>query len=461
MKWVDLLLLFFAGLMGRFSLAPVEIPILLIAFCCARLLIVALGRDIPILEVTAIVYCLQLLIGPLCSYYSPPEFYRYRMVVSSEDYFRFAIPAVVAYLLPIVWVRHQLPMLTEVMSFTAGRRVFQAGVMIMLAGVVFTILGRYAPPSLSFAFFLGGELKFVGALYCYFCRHHQRRWMLTGVLGVSIFFALAQGMFHQLIIWGAILVSLVLARELKRRSLILNTMLLTGGFCALVVLQSFKAEYRLKLEQESGSGSGILVALQHAAQSVTLTFDGVAEVMRVRLNQGWIVTSVMLHVPAEEPFANGETFRAAAIDSLVPRFLFPNKTTAGGREKFRRFTGLEISDNTSMGIGTIGEAYANFGVDGGIAAMMGYGAVFSGAYYLLATRGRGHVLFLLWLPVIFSQAIKSETELAVVLNHLVKAGLFVSVAYGLSHQMLFGQLRAPIDVLPRARSAGFRRSGVS
>ncbi len=166
MKWADLLLLYFAGLMGRISLAPVEIPILLIAICSARLLVVALGRDIPILEVTAVVYCLQLLIGPQCSYYSPPEFYRYKMVVSSEDYFRFAIPAVAAYLLPIVWVRHQLPMLAEVMSFSAGRKVFQAGIMIMLAGVVFTILGRYAPPSLAFDFFLRGELKFVVALYC-------------------------------------------------------------------------------------------------------------------------------------------------------------------------------------------------------------------------------------------------------------------------------------------------------
>lgn len=457
MKWLDLFILSVAGMLGRFNLAPAEVPILLTGFCCLRLLIIALGRDIPILEVTAIVYWLQLLAGPLCSYYSPPSFDRYVMAVPANEYFRFAVPAVVAYLIPLVWVRGRLPFQAEVMSFSAGRAVFKAGVIIMLIGIGFTILGRYVPPSLAFACFLGGELKFVGALYCYFCRHQQRRWMLAGVLGATIFFALAEGMFHQLVIWGAILTSLILARELKQKSLMLNGILVVGGFCALVVLQSFKVDYREQLMGNSGSSEGIWAAIRGTAGRVTLSGDAIAEVMRVRLNQGWIVTNVMVQVPREEPFANGETFRVAAIDSLLPRLLFPDKTVAGGREKFRRFTGLEISDTTSMGIGTIGEAYANFGVDGGVVSMLGFGALFGGMYYLLATRGRHHVLFQLWLPVIFSQAIKSETELAVVLNHLVKAGVFVSIAYLLLHKLLLRPGRSPVKVFANPAPTGSRR----
>ena len=38
---------------------------------------------------------------------------------------------------------------------------------------------------------------------------------------------------------------------------------------------------------------------------------------------------------------------------------------AGGRENFRKFTGLNISDGTSMGISIAGEGYANFGWAGG------------------------------------------------------------------------------------------------
>ncbi|MFN9036730.1 MAG: hypothetical protein ACK5YO_10575, partial [Planctomyces sp.] len=101
----------------------------------------------------------------------------------------------------------------------------------------------------------------------------------------------------------------------------------------------------------------------------------------------------------------------------------PDKKTAGGRENFRRFTGLEIADSTSMGISPLGEAYANFGSMGGIVLMAGFGGLFAASYAVAMRFTVTRPSFFFWMPVIFYQAIKAETEFAVVLNQLTKGAI--------------------------------------
>ena len=92
-----------------------------------------------------------------------------------------------------------------------------------------------------------------------------------------------------------------------------------------------------------------------------------------RINQGWIVARIMRYTPNYEPFAGGETIITGIRASLIPRFLDPDKPKAGGRENFTRFTGKLISDNTSMGLSPLGEAYANFGINGGSCLDINFG----------------------------------------------------------------------------------------
>ncbi|MEO2034811.1 MAG: hypothetical protein ABGZ35_22245 [Planctomycetaceae bacterium] len=445
MKWTVLFLVGI-GLMGRFSIGPPEIPVFAVSLYAVSRLIQVLGRDIPILESTSVIYCLQLLIGPVISYWSPPQFARYQMAIDAEVYFAYVIPAVCVYLIPIAIARDRLPYLTQVMGFQAGRRVFTAGLVICLIGFSASLVENYVPASLRFLAFLVGELKYVGALYCYFCRHGQRRWVLATVMILTVVSSLANAMFHQLILWGLITLSLVIYRESRRNTRGLRIGLVCLGFFALITLQSYKDEYRDAIRMNPSAG--IVENLGTAVAMGTFEGDTALEVIAVRLNQGWIVSNVLKHVPAREPFAGGDTLLEAMRDSLLPRVLFDKAARGGGRENFRRFTGLQISSNTSMGISPVGETYANLGVDGGIAAMFGYGIIFSGFYYFLTTRRNLGVLFLLWIPAVFSQALKSETELTVVLNHLVKAGVFCWFTYVVIHQILFGRLQVPMEQRP-------------
>ena len=137
----------------------------------------------------------------------------------------------------------------------------------------------------------------------------------------------------------------------------------------------------------------------------------------------------MQYVPRYEPYAEGETISTAIYASIVPRVLDKEKSTAGGRTNFRRFAGLNISDTTSMCIGILGEAYANYGVNGGILMMLVLGCFLNKALAWFINLGKFNGYFLLCLPLIFLQVVKSETELVVVLNHLSKACLVVWLFY--------------------------------
>ena len=57
------------------------------------------------------------------------------------------------------------------------------------------------------------------------------------------------------------------------------------------------------------------------------------------------------------------------------------------------------------------------------------GGILNKAFACFVNLGKFNGYFLLCLPLVFLQVIKSETELIVVVNHLVKSILVVSVQY--------------------------------
>jgi hypothetical protein len=199
----------------------------------------------------------------------------------------------------------------------------------------------------------------------------------------------------------------------------------------LIALQTVKGIYR---NQVWSGYSGNKVELFYTLIVNTYFSDegndayGVSGVDNVvRLNQGWIISSIMDNVPESQDFFNGQTIIEAIRSSIVPRFLDPDKTQAGGRENFRKFTGLPINEGTSMGISIIGEGYGNFGVLGGIIFMGFWGLFITWIWNRIMKKSFQNILFVAFIPLIFLQVVKAETELVVVLNHLIKTLIFVLI----------------------------------
>ena len=393
-----------------------------------------IDHAITMLELAALIMVMQCIIGPLLMYHSDFNHYRYMMYVNSNTYFQFVIPAVATFIMalfyPIKGLRHLS------LDISKGKNLQTLGFYLLGIGVLGS-LGTFVP-GMQFFFYLVAQFKYVGAICLFICGHRYKWLVLTCVLLSSYASSAEQGMFGELFFWGCFIVTFILLHF--RRSHALKISLFTGGTLVLLTLQGVKGEYREAIDEGRDTSLASLLSETFWSLGSVYENDDFRHVALTRLNQGWIISKTMRHVPEEEPFANGSTIKDAVYSSLVPRFLDNNKTKSGGRESFLRYTGLYIMSDTTMCIGLLGEAYVNYGVKGGIVVMIILGVFFNRIFALFIGLGKYNSYFILCLPLIFLQAVKPETDFVTVVNHLTKASLIVFMVY-LALPKLLGSLK--------------------
>ncbi len=427
------------GVLGYFQAISNPPLVAVVAIVAFGELVRRIDTGIPILQITAIIAVLQWLIGPTLYFMTGLTTGRYYMYVSEAEYFTFAIPGTAAFCIGLYLFGstiHQKLVLEEL----DRRYFFDFGVLLNIVAFAATLVAERAPGGLAFFFHLCSQLKYVGAIY-FLLSGHRYRYVLAAASCMTLFTSsAAAGRFHDLIIWMTLISTYWFAQF---RFTLQYKLALIGAAALLVfIIQVIKQDYREKLSRGIPTSVPDEMWLIISGQRNLIEND-ILSLAAVRLNQGWIISAVMKNVPENEPFADGETIADAFESSLMPRFLSPDKKMAGGRENFRRFTGLPIGENTSMGISPLGEAYANFDVEGGIVFMLVYGLFFSGFFRMVASSTAKNPDFIFWIPLVFYQGIKAETEIVVVLNQLVK-GLIV--AYGgyfglteIAYPMVFGR----------------------
>lgn len=389
-----------------------------------------LDKGVPLLQLTCLIATLQWLVGPMLSYNYPISVARYTMYVPEEQYFSFALPATaffVAVMLATGASVHQQAMLAGVNR----RQFFSIGIVLnVVANAAGILAARSGESGLGFFFHLLSQLRYVGALYFLFSPNPLR--LIFAAISCTQLFvsSLGTGMFHDLILWLAILFSYWFAQ--RKWPFFVKTLVLLLASAALFSIQAVKAEYRHNIRR--GTPQSLLTLMYEYVVPTGRAWDNdVMSITITRLNQGWIISAILKNVPELEPFAAGETVKDAVLASVLPRFIWSDKKTAGGRENFRRFTGLEIADSTSMGISPLGEAYANYGNGGGIVFMVAFGAAFAATFYGTLRYCIKHPTFFFWMPLIFYQAMKAETELLVVMNQVIKGAIVAFAGHYLTH----------------------------
>ncbi len=410
------------GLIGYYQMLPNYWLAIAMLACIVRRIYFRIDHALIILEIAGLIAILQCIIGPLLMYRSSFVHHRYFMYVDAHTYFSFAIPGIAAFVAVLC-----LPVAGNA---NAGLQIRDSKQMDRLGWFLFAIalagtVGSYI--GLGFFGYLLAQFKYVAAI-CLFMSNNRFRWpVLLAVLFSGYLNAAQHAMFHELLIWGTFVGSFVFLD--KKRSHALKITVFASALIAILTIQGVKAEYREALaDGKSPNLMDSLLDVLWSLESVYANQD-FQQVAIARLNQGWIVSRVMQHVPDYEPYAEGETISTAIAASFTPRFLNSEKEGAGGRANFTRFTGLQLHGATTMCIGTLGEAYANFGKDGGILVMLILGGILNKAFACFVNLGKFNGYFLLCLPLVFLQVIKSETELIVVVNHLVKSIVVVSLLY--------------------------------
>ncbi|MBL8868973.1 MAG: hypothetical protein JNK90_04215 [Planctomycetaceae bacterium] len=420
-----LILLVTLGLLGWAQVIP---NVWLVPLATILVIIEFLERidcGLPLIQMTALIAVLQWILGPLLVYQSEHPFGRYRMYVEEQTYFQFAIPATLFYAVAMLAIGRVLQQRALMQSVDRTHFV-KIGCSLMLVGVIATIAAPRFSGSYQFLFFMLSQAMYVGSVYFLMSKHEWRLLLALAPLSFLLIASLNSGRFHDLLIWSAVLFCYWFA---QRKFFFLTKVAIFASILLLVFgIQSVKNHYRTALKR--GDTPSLVSLMRDHLQPGGLAWEeGAVSNAMVRLNQGWIVSAVMNHVPQGEPFAQGETVKDAFVSALLPRFIAPDKKGATGRENFRRFTGLEIGESTTMAISPLGEVYANFGVAGGILALTIYGVIFSSIYAFFVSLLPRFPTFYFWLPFIFYQSIKAETEFVVTVNQLAKGTIVALVLY--------------------------------
>jgi len=414
-----LILMVLLGFIGWTQSLPNQVTVTAILCIIAFEFQRRLDQGVPLLQLTSLIAVLQWLVGPALNYTSKYSFGRYSMYVSETEYFAFAIPATAFFVAIMLATGSSLRQNNLLLAVDRSRFV-QIGFILNIIGIAATVFGNRFGGSMAFLFFLMSQLRYVGALY-FICSSHRLRLIFVALSFLQLVsISLGAGVFHDLLLWLAIIFCYWFA--MKKWNIVTKALLLTLACICLFSVQVVKEEYRERIRNGESPSMTVLI-VEYMTLGGNAWQNDTLSLAITRLNQGWIISAIMDNVPENEPFASGETIKVAVLSSIAPRILWEDKKRAGGQENFRRFTGLEIGRQTSMAISPLGEAYANFAEIGGILFMVLFGASFALFYHGTLKYAARYPTFIFWIPLIFYQAIKAETEMSVIINQLTKGSV--------------------------------------
>ncbi len=395
-----------------------------------------MGKRVEIRDVIVLMATLQWILGPVMAYHIFEEHPLFYMAVDEKQYMNFVVPACYALVIGLYLPLSSNRIVGEI-QFDRIRDFVKdqpkLAYILIGMGLFFSAIRKFMPGSLEFFFFLLGNMQFVGLFLLMLTPKAKFKWLLFGiVMSLLLSNAMLQGMFHQLLLW-LIFLFLIMAL-IFRFSILTKSLFFLVGIILVTLIQSIKDDYReetwYKTELTNSKENIFRDVFMDRINNPSAIFEGeMMNNMNTRLNQGWIIARILNHVPGNEPFAEGETVKKAVEASLLPRILIPNKVMAGGKENFERFTGTYINDKTSMDLSIAGEAYANFGTSGGILFMFIIGIFYNLVLIRILKISIKHPVLILWIPLLFFQVIKAETDFSTVLNHLIKSAIVVTLVF--------------------------------
>ena len=422
---------FFAAILtlslGAYWLAAVGIGAF--AYYLTRLVAEA-GVDLPIESFILVIASMQWILGPVLTYAGLSNHFKYYMHVPVEEYMALAVPGVIALSLGLYSFRNnkRIALVNYYSSETRQivSRTEYLPYYLIAIGFIFSFLQSWFPPALAFPVHILSNIKFIGLIYLIFSDQQKNKGLVLSVaFGLTFLSSLKGAMFHDLLLWSAFIG--MYAAYIFRPSNAQKFMAVVFGIAFIFVLQAVKDEYRTSLKEQGGAQrvEQFMESVNNRIATDDLDQSDNVERLVVRINQGWIISRIMKIVPAYVPHASGETVVTALKASILPRFLFPDKPKAGGRENYEKYTGYDLQSSTSMGISLLGEAYINFGLVGAWVFMFIFGFISSYVirqFFLLAAQ---YPTIWLWFPLILLHFVKAETELLVQLNFLVKSIIMV------------------------------------
>jgi hypothetical protein len=393
------------------------------------LLFFSVGSIIPIRYLAGTFMSIQMLLGPVIAYNGADAFQRieYQMKIPEMEYFMYAIPAVSLFILGLHVTAGKLK--GEILDRAEIARFIDRSGNLPYIFIIVGFLSSYIPVGgggLAFILYLISGFKFIGLFMLLLGTRELKTWVMVLVFGSILVSTLRGAMFHDFLTW-LIMLGAVLAIKYKP-SITFKTVGALSFILLAVIIQQVKGDYRQAAYSGADGGAG-LETFQDIVEkkgSNNSLFSGVSLARSsIRINQGFILTNIMVTVPAKVPFENGKELLQILEAAFLPRIIAPDKLNAGDRTIFTKYSGLFLRKGTSMGLGSMGDAYVNFGVFGGCIFMFFLGLSFSEVLNGFFKFSKYYPFLLLFTPLVFYYPIRPDCELQTSFGHLVKSSMLI------------------------------------
>lgn len=406
---------------------------LAVSFHQFMLLFLSMGSVIPIRYLAGSFMCLQMLLGPLIAYNGANDYITnpvYLMKIPEADYFLYVLPAVICFILGLHSyagkLKGEVLNLKKISEFSD--RSGNIPYVFVIIGFLSSYMADFFGAELRFVFYLLSGFKFIGVFIMILGSKKLKPWILILVFGSIAISSLQQAMFHDLLTW---LIMLGAVLSIKYKPSIIAKLGVTFAFiCFAIIIQQVKGSYREAAWEGKGGGAGWdsfeeTVSVKNEEDGL-FSMEALAK-SNIRINQGFIITNIMSHIPAYEPFSHGKELLQILESAFLPRIIAPNKLNAGDRMIFMKYSGMTIRKGTSMGLSSVGDGYINFGKIGGCIFMFCWGLLFCLVLNGFEKFSKVFPFILLFTPLVFYYPIRPDCELQTSMGHLVKSCFLIYI----------------------------------
>lgn len=393
------------------------------------LLFNSIGHVIPVRYLLGSFMCIQFFIGATFAYngLDDYQYFMYVMKVPEAQYFSYVIPAVLLFIFGLHFNAGKLKgeIFDEKRIFLFVQKFPRLPYLFIGIGFSASIISVFFGSELAFVFYLIGSFKFIGLFLLILGTKQLKLLPMLLVIGSIVSSSLGSGMFHDLLTWVIFTASIF---GIKYKYSLKTKLLGLATFIIIVaIIQVMKGSYRQVIgaaSSEAGLEAFSKLAEKENKDLGLLSFERLAP-SNVRINQGFIITNIMLVVPERVPYENGAEMLQIFEAAILPRFLAPNKLRAGDKKIFTKYTNIGLTEGTSMGLSSLGDAYVNWGAFGGCIFMLFLGLLYNYILSLFYKESRNYPILILFTAMVFYYPIRPDCELQTILGHLFKSCMLI------------------------------------
>jgi len=384
-------------------------------------IIVESTRVFAFREWALFLYAVNYLFSPAITYQLDQALLTYPMKIGAADYFAVAIPGFMCLYFGMYFFKTRIFDLKIDKAKRDAKNNESLLINFVLIGVILRLTGSVFPSELAFFVYLVSSIRFVG-VFALFLVDSRKYWKwVAALLILEFYFGAIAAMYHDAVMW--ILFFALFFVYTNKPSMPLRIIGLSGCVLFILFIQGLKGAYRTKVAETGISNLGLILETSSGLGDDIGSEENISGSLS-RGNQAWIFASAKDRMDRIGDYQGLHILGIYAEAALLPRILAPNKITSGDKKIFNAFSGHQINQNTSMGLGVFADGYIAYGYWGVMFFTFGLGLLFNLTFYIVESWAKLSEFYVLMVLPLLNYAIRPDCELQTTINHMVK-GLIV------------------------------------